>query len=195
LNYLYLILAWLVFGLLHSVLAAGPVKRWAMQRMGGYYKYYRLAYSIFATVNLLVVLRYHFLCERSILWNPPLIEGIIALLAAIAGLAVMATCIVKYFPNLSGVDALLGTVNPPVLEQGGMHKYVRHPLYSGTLLFVWAIFLGYPYLNNLISGVCITVYTVIGTYFEEKKLVSEFGESYRSYQEEVPMFLPLKILK
>jgi protein-S-isoprenylcysteine O-methyltransferase Ste14 len=195
LNYLYLVLAWLVFGLLHSVLAAGAVKRWAMQRMGGYFKYYRLAYSIFATINLLVVLRCHFLCEGSILWNPPLIEDIIALLAAIAGLVVMAICIAKYFPNLSGVDAVLGTINPPILEQGGMHKYVRHPLYSGTLLFVWAIFLGYPYLNNLISCVCITVYTVIGTYFEEKKLLGEFGESYRRFQAEVPMFIPGKIFK
>lgn len=195
LNYFYLILSWLVFGLLHSVLASRGVKRWALKIMGGYFKYYRLAYSLFATVNLLVVLRYHFLCEGPILWNPPLIESIIALPAALAGLVVMAICIAKYFPYLSGIDAVLGNVKPAVLEQTGMHKYVRHPLYSGTLLFVWAIFLGYPYMNNLIGCICISLYTVIGTYFEERNLVGEFGESYRRFQDEVPMFLPVKIFR
>jgi protein-S-isoprenylcysteine O-methyltransferase Ste14 len=71
-----------------------------------------------------------------------------------------------------------------------MHAYVRHPLYSGTLLFVWSIFVGYPYMNNLISCAAMTIYTLIGIYFEEKKLVKEYGPAYNAYRAKVPALIP-----
>jgi protein-S-isoprenylcysteine O-methyltransferase Ste14 len=37
-----------------------------------------------------------------------------------------------------------------------------------------------------------TAYVVVGTLLEEKKLVAEFGEEYRSYQRRVSMLVPLK---
>jgi protein-S-isoprenylcysteine O-methyltransferase Ste14 len=36
----------------------------------------------------------------------------------------------------------------------------------------------------------LTVYIIIGTKLEEKKLVLEFGEAYIKYQKEVPMLIP-----
>ena len=48
----------------------------------------------------------------------------------------------------------------------------------------------HPSLSNLISCSCITVYTIIGIYFEEKKLVKDFGESYIQYRDETPMLIP-----
>jgi protein-S-isoprenylcysteine O-methyltransferase Ste14 len=77
-----------------------------------------------------------------------------------------------------------------VLEQGGLHRYVRHPLYFGTLLFVWALFFVFPYLNNLLACIIITIYTLIGATLEEKKLVKQFGEQYISYKRQVPMLIP-----
>ena len=143
--YIYLIAAWLFFGVLHSLLASGFVKRAALRRMKGYYKYYRISYSLLATASLLIVLHFHFSSHGPLLWNPPLIEEIIAAIAGIAGLMIMAICIGKYFPDLSGIDSILGKTRPLVLQKDGMHAYVRHPLYFGTLLFIWALFLGYPY--------------------------------------------------
>ena len=148
-----------------------------------------------ATASLLIVLHYHFSCDRPLLWNPPLIQSIIAFIAVFAGLVIMIICIRKYFMDLSGIDALLGKTRPVVLQQDGMHAHVRHPLYFGTLLFVWAIFFGYPYLNNLISCICITLYTLVGMYFEEKKLVVEFGGLYKKYQNTVPGLVPVIFLK
>jgi protein-S-isoprenylcysteine O-methyltransferase Ste14 len=78
----------------------------------------------------------------------------------------------------------------PVLEKGGLHAYMRHPLYSGTLLFIWALFLIFPFMGNLIACVIITVYTLIGIRMEEKKLVIEFGEEYKSYAHQTPMLIP-----
>jgi len=43
--------------------------------------------------------------------------------------------------------------------------------------------------KNLIN-VVLTVYVVIGTKLEEKKLVLEYGDKYIKYQQEVPMLIP-----
>ncbi len=188
--YITLIFAWLLFGITHSVLAAGVIKRIAINKMKGSYKYYRFMYSVLATVILVLVIDVHVSTPSVFIWQPPLIQEILSVALIISGLAIMIACTRKYFMDLSGIDAILGKIRPLVLQTGGMHKYVRHPLYSGTLLFVWAIFLYAPYWHNLISCVCITLYTLVGMYFEEKKLVVEYGDAYITYQKTVPGLVP-----
>lgn len=188
--YILLISAWIFFGVSHSVLASGSVKRVAVKMMGRGYKYYRAIYSLIATVTLLILLHYHFSCADTILWRVPLIEKAIATLCILSGFVIMAICIRKYFLDLSGIHAIMGISRPLVLQETGMHAYVRHPLYFGTLLFVWGIFMGYPYWNNLVSCICLTLYTLIGIYFEEKKLELEYGDVYKKYHVIVPALFP-----
>ena len=73
-----------------------------------------------------------------------------------------------------------------------IHKLVRHPLYLGTFTFIWGLWLLFPTLSLLIANFIITVYTLIGIRFEEKKLVELFGENYTRYQQSVPKILPFK---
>ena len=96
----------------------------------------------------------------------------------------------KYFFSLSGISVFYKQQAPVVLELGGLNRYVRHPLYFGTLLFIWALFFIFPYLNNLLACCVITFYTVLGARLEEKKLVMQFGEQYISYKQRVPMLIP-----
>jgi len=96
-QYITLILVWIFFGLLHSVLASGRVKRAAMKMMGHGYKYYRAIYSLITTFTLIVLLHYHFSCVDTILWRPALIEKIIATLCVLSGFVVMIICIWKKF--------------------------------------------------------------------------------------------------
>lgn len=193
--YLFLLAAWLLFGILHSVLATETLKQTIHRWMGQYVRYYRLCYSLLATVLLLVVLYYHYSFDALLLWQTSLTEKIIAVILLTAGSCVMLLCINTYFMDLSGIDALMGRERKFVLQTKGMHAYVRHPLYSGTILVVWALFLYQPYLNTLISATCITVYTVIGIRFEEKKLIKEYGDDYRAYQIKIPSLIPKLILK
>jgi len=67
---------------------------------------------------------------------------------------------------------------------------MRHPLYSGTLLTIWSLLLIFPLLSNLLACLVITVYILIGIQLEEKKLLLDFGEDYRSYASSVPMLIP-----
>ena len=62
-----------------------------------------------------------------------------------------------------------------------MNRFVRHPLYSGTFLFVAGILLWYPGWANLISFVCIVGYTLVGITYEEMKLRNAFGSQYTEY--------------
>jgi protein-S-isoprenylcysteine O-methyltransferase Ste14 len=70
----------------------------------------------------------------------------------------------------------------------GLYKYMRHPLYTFGLLFIWLT----PVMtqNMLIGYSGLTIYIVVGAYFEERKLCREFGEEYAAYQKRTPMILP-----
>jgi len=104
----------------------------------------------------------------------------------------MVKCIRKYFFDLSGIQSF--QKDKPAfnstLQQTGLHKYVRHPLYFGTLLFVWGLFLLFPLLSNLIAAVTLSVYVVIGIQLEETKLFLEYGEEYKRYSKRVPKLIP-----
>lgn len=69
------------------------------------------------------------------------------------------------------------------------YKYVRHPLYFGMLLGMWAT----PTMSmtHLAFAVAISAYVIVGTYFEERDLVRAFGKTYRNYQARIPMLLPI----
>ena len=180
-----------MFGLLHSVLAYSGFKQAMLGLMKNKYKYYRLFYSGFATINLLAVLWFHFTMKSNLLWQNSLMEKVAAAVLSVPAIIILVAAAKKYFLDLSGIDVFLHRL--PVtarLEQTGLHKWVRHPLYSGTILLVWCIFLWRPSASNLISAACITIYTRIGIYYEEKKLVVLFGKEYLTYASKVPMLVP-----
>ena len=72
----------------------------------------------------------------------------------------------------------------------GIHRYVRHPLYTGTFLFIWGLFVFMPYTSLLISNFIITGYTLLAIRFEEQKLIREFGLPYEEYKKRVPKISP-----
>ena len=73
------------------------------------------------------------------------------------------------------------------------YKYVRHPLYFGGILGIWAT----PKMTvtHLVFAVLLTSYFIIGTLFEERDLIKEFGEKYKSYKKNTPMLIPFTKFK
>ncbi|MBD0351429.1 MAG: isoprenylcysteine carboxylmethyltransferase family protein [Flavisolibacter sp.] len=190
-QHLLLGVLWIVFCALHSLLASGWLKRKLQQRMGASYRYFRLYYTLFAFTTFIAILSYQvsipspFLFDRNIVF---LIAGGAVLLV---GCIIMLLCIKKYFASLSGLKTLLSeTADKNVLLITGIHRYVRHPLYMGTFLFIWGLFLVMPYLSLLIADCIITGYTLLGIKWEEEKLVKEFGNAYKRYQQTVPKLIP-----
>lgn len=162
----------------------------AKRQMGYHYKFYRLYYTVFAFVNLAAVLIPMLVISSPELFTPSKKTIIGGSVVAVAGLIIMGICIGKYFMQLSGLKGLIEGKTKNELMITGIHKFVRHPLYTGTFIFIWGLLIVFPYIHVLISASIITIYTLIGLRFEEQKLEKEFGDAYKIYKQRVPMLIP-----
>ena len=70
----------------------------------------------------------------------------------------------------------------------GPYLWVRHPLYLFMILLIWSG--PWAAADRLLFNLLWTAWVVLGSRWEERDLVAEFGERYRRYQEAVPMLLP-----
>lgn len=158
--------------------------------MGNGFKYYRFLYTVFAFAGLVIIVIYQIIMPTLHFFTPALIIQIGGAIISIGGLFIMMICILKYFIQLSGVRWLTSNQPESKLMLDTIHQRVRHPLYLGTFLFIWGLLLILPLLSLLFANVIITIYTLIGIRFEEKKLILEFGEDYLKYQRTVPAVIP-----
>jgi protein-S-isoprenylcysteine O-methyltransferase Ste14 len=189
-SHIILATVWIVYCVLHSLLASIQVKGWMHRKMGTAFKYYRIGYTIFSFLGLVAILIYQFSIESVLFYLPPTWISILALLIMISGGAIMLMMIWKYFRQLSGIKWLATEKIEARLEVKGLHQYVRHPLYLGTFLFLWGWFLYWPLISFFLATTIITIYTLIGLDFEEKKLIREFGNDYIEYMKKVPRLIP-----
>jgi protein-S-isoprenylcysteine O-methyltransferase Ste14 len=87
-----------------------------------------------------------------------------------------------------GLRQLGESDKPSNLTTSGLYRYVRHPLYSAGLAFIWLMPL--MTVNILTINISLTVYVIAGAYFEERRLRDEFGQDYADYMATTPMFIP-----
>jgi len=190
-QHLILGVLWISFCVLHSVLANSHIKRSIAGKAPKFYKNYRFFYTLFAFTTLGIVLFYQLQLVSPLLFTPAMTISLIGWAVMLSGSAIMLVCIKKYFLSLSGLKSLVAEeLVANELRIDGIHKYVRHPLYLGTFVFIWGLLLVYPYLSLLIANSIITTYTLIAIRFEEEKLIEEFGADYLKYKKQVPMIIP-----
>ena len=189
-NHVLLGLCWITYCVLHSVFASLRIKKFFKNLLGSAFKHYRLAYTILAFAGLAIVLCFQLSMESVSLFRRSWASNIAGAGISIVGLLLMFVCIKKYFLNLSGLKSLVQEEPTTELEIDGVHRFVRHPLYLGTFLFIWGLVLLFPTASLLLTDGIITVYTLIGLELEEKKLVVQFGEKYTAYQQQVPKLIP-----
>lgn len=164
-----------------------------MQRlMGRQFRLYRLYYTLFAFLTLGILVWYHLIIDSPLVFGPTWWTRSLGILVGIGGMVVMAICIRKYFMHLSGLKSLYLNDEQAAnqLQISGIHRYVRHPLYSGTFLAIWGGWLYYPVVALLIANSVITIYTLLAIEWEEQKLIREFGDSYIQYRKQVPKLIP-----
>lgn len=188
---LLMVLSWGLFYLLHTGLAASKLKRILESKWPSNYKWYRLFYSILASILFIGILIQAILLPVEAVFVPSSFSQYAGYMVATGGVTVILRSI-----KLISLKSFLG-FSPDKLERdnseliiSGIYSQIRHPLYFGLM----AIFLGYFLVSGTIGALihlgCLIIYLPIGIYFEEKNLVSFFGESYRAYQKEVPAFFP-----
>ncbi|MDZ7670312.1 MAG: isoprenylcysteine carboxylmethyltransferase family protein [Gammaproteobacteria bacterium] len=69
-----------------------------------------------------------------------------------------------------------------------MYRYVRHPIQTGVLIGIWAT----PSMSmtQIALSLGFTAYIVVGVWFEERDLVAEHGDAYRSYRQRTGSVIP-----
>ena len=189
LAHVLLILFWIGFGLLHSIFAAIPIKQWIKAKMKGNYRYYRKLYVVFALISFAAILWYQFNMDQIVLFEAPLFLKIITGITGSIAAIIIILYILRYFRSfLNEPLATVGEAKP--LVTSGAYKYVRHPLYIVTFVFIWSAFVFLPWLSSLICVVIVTGYTILAIPLEEKKLVMEYGDAYVEYKKRIPMLFP-----
>lgn len=185
-------LAWASFAAGHSLLASDRVKERMGRLLGAGY---RLAYNGFAVVHFTavwVVGRLLFHASPPFDRPPWLFAMMVAMM--VVGLVVLAVALRGYdlarfagFAQLAAAPSGRAPIADEPLRTDGPHRYVRHPLYSGLFLVLWGMADGPLGLATAIWG---SAYLVIGTNFEERKLLRLYGAAYGDYCARVPAFVP-----
>jgi protein-S-isoprenylcysteine O-methyltransferase Ste14 len=67
----------------------------------------------------------------------------------------------------------------------GIYVFSRHPMYSCFILTYIGIGVALHSLWGLIAGIFFSGISVLNTFYEERKLIEQFGDAYRRYREEV----------
>jgi methanethiol S-methyltransferase len=181
---------WILFCVIHHIFAMDKCKSMFRSKMGTGFRYYRLIYTSLALVTLIFVVSHQFSVRSMNLGFPSRVKYFIGLPFGLTGIWLMGVSIRKYFFKLSGIGVFYQDQRQVSLELCGIHKYIRHPLYLGTLLFAWSMLLFFPLLSNLLACAVMTSYVLFGIQSEEKKLLIIFGVNYQNYRSKTPAFIP-----
>jgi len=183
-----LLLAWLLYFYLHSLLAATSVKIFFAKKFTlASPRNYRIAYNLIGLTGIFLLFYFQFIIPSTILFSAGFITNSIAFGLLLTGFFIMIFAIKNY-----DWKSFLGITEEKnyALVVAGMNRYVRHPLYSGTMLFVMGYFIWQPYFKNLMLMILMWVYLAIGIIYEERKLVKLYGDDYKVYQKKVKKMIP-----
>lgn len=197
---LLIILAFGLFGLLHSYLASDQFKKKLIKETGSLIAFYRIVYNIIALFSFYLMIEIVPHPDNKIYDLPTPWDFIILIPQFISLAGILWTF--RYFSTLEflGITQVIRWFKGEyktedsdeilTLRIEGPYKYSRHPLYLFTILFL--LFRPIMDIFYLTFFICIVGYFYAGSYYEEKKLVRTFGEKYRDYQRSVPRIFPFK---
>lgn len=199
-DYLLLTLLWAAYCAAHSALISIPVTNRFKRVLAGRYRFYRLFFNIFSVVTLVPLIIYshsaRFDSEPFFAWSgywgivrySLVTLGVVLFVAGAQHYSMLQFLGINQIRRASARGALTGSGD---LDNTGVLGLVRHPWYVAVFILLWTSNLDEAAITvNLV----LSAYLIVGTLLEEAKLVSEFGEEYRRYQDRVSMFIPLKWL-
>lgn len=192
-NHVLMIILWLFYFSIHSLFASLKFKQFILSCYPWIMPWYRLTYNLLAILLLIPPVFLMLMFPGEIVWQWTgywyYLANFMALLA-----------IGAFFLSLKSYDSseFLGTRQ---LKEGRkdikeresfhlsvFHRYVRHPWYAFALVLIWTRDM---YVSYLLSAILMSLYFIIGSYFEEKKLIAFHGDQYRLYRKSVAALIPL----
>ena len=188
-EYVIVIVMSSMFGLQHSGISSLQVKERIIDRWGkrGYANIFNITsavtlFAAFLSMNFWNWL--YFIFDPAMVQPLLFITGILAMIGSIV-ISIKASKVI----SVSTV-ADMRTDRKPELITGGLYARIRHPLYLATILGFGAVGLIYPFPTVIVFALSMILYTMIGAFFEERKLIRHYGDEYRNYKKHAGFILP-----
>ena len=194
-KYLLIALMWAGYCLLHSFLIGIRFTDLMDRLLKNYYAFYRIFYVLISVVLLIPLINYTAKLDDTIIITYSLPLNIIRYTLISGSLLMFFWAFFFNYDPLSffGIRQILdfGKIKKintsEELKKNGLLGIIRHPMYLSLMIILWCqIFT----ISDIIVNTILTIYIIIATRLEEKKLVLEFGDAYIKYQQEVPMLIP-----
>lgn len=184
------LVAVLGYGALHSLLAGRTAKTAARNRFGpAADRLYRLVFNGLAVITLIPVLAVLAAHLGPVVYAVPLPWAGVLLAGEAAAAAFLAVAFLHSDPEyFLGLRQLGDRDAGQRLVAGGAHRIVRHPLYAAALLALWCLPVQTAGTLGFAAGA--TLYILIGSELEERKLIGIFGEEYVRYRAKVARLIP-----
>jgi len=197
-EYLILGLLWSIWCIIHSGMISLTVTNYLKKRLGDYFRFYRLFYNLVALTTLVIIIPYSTNLKEQVLFRWDGYWLIVQLSLLIIVIILLISGGRKYdmlqFLGLRQIKSgrSHSTLNKTdEIDTSGILSITRHPWYLGAIIFIWIDFKDL-YISTSIINIILTIYLVIGTVFEERKLINEYGDKYRDYKAKVSMLFPIK---
>jgi len=192
---------WICWCAMHSLLIDFRVTDFIHQQLPRLIRYYRMLYNGVSLLTLVPLALFTRLVGGEVVfgWQGRTVLCRTLLLAAALALFLAGAkrYDLRHFLGLrqlqSGEGQLLLSDSPDFSETG-VFGMTRHPWYLGSLLLIWSMLPQYP-LSAFLAAVVLSIYIVVGTFLEERKILARYGDAYRYYQQRVSMLFPWKWLK
>ena len=179
----------IAFGLHHSIFARAPWRAWVARTVSPHLE--RTAYVWIASAAFVLVCMWWSPFGAPI-WDatPPARHVLRGLQAAGVVFTLWAARALDAL-SLAGIRQLEHPLPPGGIERAtgalkhsGPYGVVRHPIYLGWLLIVWAA----PTMTSahLEFAALSTGYLIVATFYEERSLRQTFGPAYDEYARRVP---------
>lgn len=199
---LIIIILFLLFGFTHSLLASNKLKKKLAEQLGDKIAFYRIFYNFISLITFFVVYEISpktgvIIYDLNYPWD--IVIFIVQFFSLIGFIWAASAINLWEFLGVAQIKRYYeGEYNPKelderyILKKTGAFKYSRHPIYFFSILFLGLR----PTMSffYLLFFICLTLYFIIGSIYEEKKLVELFGDEYVQYQKTTPRLVPVKFI-
>lgn len=182
----------LLFALQHSIMARPAFKNWWTRIIPAPLE--RSTFVLLSSLCLMLMM-WQWQPLGGVVWSVEnqLVKTIMLVVYFLGwGIVFVSTFLINHFDLFGLRQVWLYFIGKPYTQLPFrlpfFYRFVRHPLYLGFLIAFWVT----PVMTtaHLLFAVLTTGYILTAIQFEEKDLISHFGEKYRNYKKWAPMLIP-----
>jgi methanethiol S-methyltransferase len=194
-KYLLIALLWAGYCVLHSYLISIGFTNLMTRLLKKYYAFFRLFYILVSLFLLIPLINYTAQLDNTVIISLGQPWENFRYVLIFGALIMFFWAFFFNYDSLSffGIRQIINigkikkTSPSEEIKRSGLLGIMRHPMYFALIIYLWS---QTHKMSDIVVNIVLTIYVIIGTWLEEKKLVLEFGDVYVKYQQEVPMIIP-----